>query len=120
MAAAVSDLNSEGARIARRAMDRATAIDGRPRFVAGAIGLTNRAASLSPDVNDPGFRAVRFDDLRKAYGQQSMGLVSGGADLILIGTIFDTRSAKAAVVACFETYAAIRISLPPSASPLWC
>ena len=69
------------------------------RFIAGAIGPTNRTASLSPDVNDPGYRAVTFDDLRTAYGQQVRGLVAGGADLILIETIFDTLNAKAAIFA---------------------
>ncbi|MGY9048088.1 MAG: homocysteine S-methyltransferase family protein, partial [Rhodobacterales bacterium] len=101
---AVHDLNAEGARIARRAMDRATAIDGKRRFVAGAVGPTNRTASLSPDVNDPGYRAVTFDDLRIAYGQQVRGLIEGGADLILIETIFDTLNAKAAIFACFEAF----------------
>ena len=109
---AVHDLNSEGARIARRAMDRATAIDGRPRFVAGAIGPTNRTASLSPDVNDPGYRAVTFDDLRIAYGQQVTGLIAGGADIILIETIFDTLNAKAAIFACLEAFEATRLRLP--------
>lgn len=112
MEAAVHDLNAEGARIVRRALDRATAIDGKPRFVAGAVGPTNRTASLSPDVNDPGYRAVTFDDLRLAYGAQIMGLISGGADLILIETIFDTLNAKAAIFACFETFAAVRVHLP--------
>ena len=112
MEKAVHGLNSEGARIARRAMDRATAIDGRPRFVAGAVGPTNRTASLSPDVNDPGYRAVSFDDLRIAYGQQVTGLIAGGADIILIETIFDTLNAKAAIFACLEAFAATRVSLP--------
>ncbi len=100
----VFDLNAEGARIVRRALDRATAIDGKPRFVAGAVGPTNRTASISPDVNDPGYRAVTFDDLRKAYGQQIRGLIAGGADLILIETIFDTLNAKAAIFAALEAF----------------
>ena len=83
----------------RRAADRAEAEDGRRRFVAGAIGPTNRTASMSPDVNDPGFRAVTFDDLRAAYAEQIRGLIDGGADLILIETIFDTLNAKAAIFA---------------------
>ncbi|AUH34399.1 homocysteine S-methyltransferase family protein [Paracoccus tegillarcae] len=103
--AAVHDLNEQGARVVRRALDRATAIDGKPRFVAGAVGPTNRTASLSPDVNDPGYRAVTFDDLRIAYGQQVHGLIAGGADLILIETIFDTLNAKAAIFACIEAFA---------------
>ena len=82
--AAVFDLNAAGARVARAAMDRAEATDGRRRFVAGAVGPTNRTASLSPDVNDPGYRAVTFDDLRTAYGQQVRGLIAGGADILLI------------------------------------
>ncbi|NEX46716.1 homocysteine S-methyltransferase family protein [Pseudotabrizicola algicola] len=112
MEAAVHELNAQGARLARRALDRATAIDGRPRFVAGAIGPTNRTASLSPDVNDPGYRAVTFDDLRLAYGQQVRGLVAGGADIILIETIFDTLNAKAAIFACFEVFAETARRLP--------
>lgn len=99
---AVHDLNVEGARVVRRALDRATAMDGRPRFVAGAIGPTNRTASMSPDVNDPGFRAVNFQDLRTAYLQQAKGLIAGGADILLIETIFDTLNAKAAIFACIE------------------
>lgn len=102
---AVHDLNADGARVARRAMDRATAEDGKPRWVAGAVGPTNRTASISPDVNDPGYRAVTFDELRIAYGQQIRGLIAGGSDLILIETIFDTLNAKAAIFACFEAFA---------------
>ncbi|MFN4057207.1 MAG: homocysteine S-methyltransferase family protein [Roseinatronobacter sp.] len=109
---AVHDLNAEGARVVRRALDRATAIDGKPRFVAGAIGPTNRTASISPDVNNPGFRAVSFDELRAAYGQQARGLIAGGADLILIETIFDTLNAKAAIFACFEAFAEAGQRLP--------
>ncbi|EKE45198.1 methionine synthase, 5-methyltetrahydrofolate--homocysteinemethyltransferase [Oceaniovalibus guishaninsula JLT2003] len=112
LGAAVEDLNVAAVRAARRAVDRATAIDGRPRFVAGAVGPTNRTASLSPDVNDPGFRAVSFDDLRAAYGQQIAALIAGGADLILIETIFDTLNAKAAIFACFEAFAAHGRRLP--------
>ena len=110
--AAVHDLNFEGARIVRRALDRATAIDGKPRFVAGAVGPTNRTASMSPDVNDPGYRAVTFEDLRKAYLQQIRGLILGGADLILIETIFDTLNAKAAIFACEEAFREHGMRLP--------
>jgi 5-methyltetrahydrofolate--homocysteine methyltransferase len=109
---AVHALNVEGARVVRRALDRATAIDGRPRWVAGAIGPTNRTASISPDVNNPGYRAVSFDDLRRAYGQQARALIDGGADLILIETIFDTLNAKAAIFACFEAFAEYGQRLP--------
>lgn len=108
----VFDLNREGARIARAAMDRATAEDGKPRFVAGAVGPTNRTASISPDVNNPGFRAVTFDDLRIAYGQQIRGLIAGGADLILIETIFDTLNAKAAIFAASEAFSEHGEALP--------
>ncbi|MFY9241263.1 MAG: homocysteine S-methyltransferase family protein [Roseovarius sp.] len=103
--AAVHDLNEHGARIVRRALDRATAIDGKERFVAGAVGPTNRTASLSPDVSDPGYRAVTFDTLRVAYGQQVRALIAGGADLVMIETIFDTLNAKAAIFACLEAFA---------------
>ncbi|MAC78358.1 MAG: 5-methyltetrahydrofolate--homocysteine methyltransferase [Rhodobacteraceae bacterium] len=109
---AVHDLNVAGARVARAALDRATAEDGKPRWVAGAVGPTNRTASISPDVNDPGYRAVTFDDLRVAYGQQIRGLIEGGADLILIETIFDTLNAKAGIFACFEAFAELGKRLP--------
>ena len=102
----VYELNRDGARLARRAAIKAEKADGRRRFVAGALGPTNRTASLSPDVNNPGFRAVSFDELRAAYGEQLRGLIDGGADLIVIETIFDTLNAKAAIFACFEAFAA--------------
>ncbi|OHV84239.1 methionine synthase [Rhizobium sp. LCM 4573] len=109
---AVYDLNRDGARLARRAALRAEKEDGRRRFVAGAIGPTNRTASISPDVNNPGYRAVTFDDLRIAYGEQVDGLIDGGADIILIETIFDTLNAKAAIFACEERFAEKGIHLP--------
>ena len=112
MEARVFDLNRDGAMLVRRALDRATAQDGRPRWVAGALGPTNRTASLSPDVNNPGFRAVSFDQLRVAYAEQIRGLVAGGADLILIETIFDTLNAKAAIFACEEVFAEHGLRLP--------
>ena len=108
----VYDLNVEGARLARAALDRATAEDGRPRFVAGALGPTNRTASISPDVNNPGFRAVTFDQLATAYAEQIRGLMDGGADLILIETIFDTLNAKAAVFACEQVFVEKNLRLP--------
>jgi 5-methyltetrahydrofolate--homocysteine methyltransferase len=96
----VYDINVESARLAREAADEYTAKDPtKPRFVAGSIGPTNRTASMSPDVNDPGFRNVRFDDLVKAYGEQVQGLLDGGADLLLVETVFDTLNAKAALFA---------------------
>src|SRR3984885_2981739 len=96
------EMNREGAKLARNAAARVSAEDGKPRFVAGAIGPTNRTASISPDVSSPGFRAVTFDDLRAAYGEQIKGLLDGGADLLLIETIFDTLNAKAALYAIAE------------------
>lgn len=96
----VDEINIEAARIARKAADEYTAKDpSKPRFVAGAVGPTNRTASLSPDVNNPGYRAVTFQDLVDAYSQQMKALIKGGVDLILIETIFDTLNAKAALFA---------------------
>ena len=106
------EMNREGARLARNAAARVTAEDGKPRFVAGAIGPTNRTASISPDVSNPGFRAVRFDDLRQAYGEQINGLLDGGADLLLLETIFDTLNAKAALYAISEIAEARGLDVP--------
>src|SRR6201747_2742461 len=106
------EINREGALLARAAAERVTAEDGRPRFVAGAIGPTNRTASISPDVSSPGFRAVTFDDLRTAYGEQINGLIDGGADLLLVETIFDTLNAKAALYAISEISDARGIDVP--------
>ena len=109
---AVYELNRDGARLVKRALRRAEQIDGKKRFVAGALGPTNRTASISPDVNNPGYRAVTFDGLRIAYGQQLRGLIDGGADLILIETIFDTLNAKAAIFACLEIFEEKGVDLP--------
>src|SRR5580658_10013020 len=106
------ELNLEGARLARAAAARVSAEDGKPRFVAGAIGPTNRTASISPDVSNPGFRAVTFDDLRTAYGEQINGLLDGGADLLLVETIFDTLNAKAALYAISELLDERGIDIP--------
>jgi 5-methyltetrahydrofolate--homocysteine methyltransferase len=106
------ELNLEGAKLARDAATRVSAEDGKPRFVAGAIGPTNRTASISPDVSSPGFRAVTFDDLRTAYGEQINGLLDGGADLLLVETIFDTLNAKAALCAISEICEARGIDVP--------
>ncbi|MHA6248492.1 methionine synthase [Pontibacter sp. CAU 1760] len=96
----VYELNYESARLAREAADEIEArIPNRPRFVAGAIGPTNRTASLSPDVNNPGYRAITFDQLVEAYYEQVRGLVDGGADLLLVETVFDTLNCKAALFA---------------------
>ncbi|AQQ06139.1 methionine synthase [Roseibium algicola] len=99
------ELNFESAKLAREACDKVTAQDpSRPRFVAGALGPTNRTASISPDVNNPGYRAVSFDDLRIAYAEATRGLIAGGADIILVETIFDTLNAKAALFAIDEVF----------------
>ncbi|MDQ0321970.1 5-methyltetrahydrofolate--homocysteine methyltransferase [Pararhizobium capsulatum DSM 1112] len=112
MEAMVYELNRDGARLARRAGLRAEQVDGKRRFVAGALGPTNRTASISPDVNNPGYRAVSFDDLRIAYAEQLRGLIDGGADIILIETIFDTLNAKAAIFATEEVFIEKGIRLP--------
>src|SRR6201747_534785 len=94
------ELSYEGARIARDAADEYNKkTPGKPRFVAGALGPTNKTASLSPDVNDPGFRGITYDELVNAYTEQLRGLIDGGVDLILVETIFDTLNAKAALFA---------------------
>ncbi len=112
MEALAYELNYEGARVARRAADAVAAATGIPRYVAGAIGPTNRTASISPDVNNPGYRAVTFDDLRTAYAEAARGLVDGGADMILIETIFDTLNAKAAVAAVEDVFEEKGVTLP--------
>ena len=106
------ELNREGARLAKEAALAAEREDGKKRFVAGALGPTNRTASISPDVANPGYRAVTFDDLRKAYSEQIEGLLDGGADVLLIETIFDTLNAKAAVFAIIETCEARGVDVP--------
>jgi 5-methyltetrahydrofolate--homocysteine methyltransferase len=106
------ELNREGAKLARAAAERVSAEDGKARFVAGALGPTNRTASISPDVSNPGYRAVTFDDLRAAYGEQIKGLLDGGADLLLVETIFDTLNAKAALYAISEITEARGIDVP--------
>jgi 5-methyltetrahydrofolate--homocysteine methyltransferase len=108
----VYELNLEGARLARAAADEQTArTPDRPRFVAGAIGPTNRTLSISPDVEDPAARAITFEELRAAYVEQVRGLVDGGADLLLVETIFDTLNAKAAIAAIEDE--AIRSGVRP-------
>ncbi|TDE45356.1 5-methyltetrahydrofolate--homocysteine methyltransferase [Flavobacterium rhamnosiphilum] len=109
----VYELNYESARIAREVADEFTAKNpDKPRFVAGSIGPTNRTASMSPDVNDPGYRAVTFDDLRIAYKQQVEALMDGGCDLLLVETIFDTLNAKAALFAIEEVKDERNIDIP--------
>jgi 5-methyltetrahydrofolate--homocysteine methyltransferase len=95
----VREINLASARLARRIADEFEAKDSRPRFVAGAIGPTNKTLSLSPDVNDPGFREIDWDTLVDVYHEQAAALVEGGADFILIETVFDTLNAKAGVMA---------------------
>lgn len=98
----VRDLNVKSAEIARAACDKAEAKDGRPRFVAGSIGPTNKTLSLSPDVNDPGFREIDYDYLKGVYREQCDALIDGGVDFLLIETIFDTLNAKCAGMAAME------------------
>lgn len=105
----VYELNYESAKIAREVADEFT---DRPRFVAGSIGPTNRTASMSPDVNDPGFRAVTFDDLLIAYKEQVKALIDGGVDVLLVETIFDTLNAKAALFAIEEVKDELGIDIP--------
>ena len=105
----VYELNFQSAKIAREVADEFT---DKPRFVAGSIGPTNRTASMSPDVNDPGFRAVNFDDLKIAYKQQVEALIDGGCDLLLVETIFDTLNAKAALFAIEEVKEERNIDIP--------
>ncbi|MEO0763401.1 MAG: homocysteine S-methyltransferase family protein, partial [Pseudomonadota bacterium] len=105
------ELNREAARLAREACD-ALATPDRPRWVAGAIGPTNRTASISPDVNDPGFRNVTFDELAAAYREAAEALIEGGVDLLLVETIFDTLNAKAALHA-IESLRDAGVAVPP-------
>jgi 5-methyltetrahydrofolate--homocysteine methyltransferase len=108
----VTDMNHAAARIARDAANEWETRDGRPRFVAGAIGPTNKTLSLSPDVNDPGFRAIDFDTMKNVYADQAAALLDGGCDFILIETIFDTLNAKAAIMAAIELGEARGIEVP--------
>ncbi len=107
------EINVEGARLAREAADAWTAkTPDRPRFVAGAMGPTNRTLSISPDVNNPAFRAISFDGLRAAFEVQVRGLIDGGADVLLLETIFDTLGAKAAIVAIENVFEEKGVRLP--------
>ncbi len=109
----VYELNYQSAKIAKEVADEFTAKEpNKPRFVAGSIGPTNRTASMSPDVNDPGYRAVTFDELRIAYKQQIEALMDGGVDLLLVETVFDTLNAKAALFAIEEIKAERNIDIP--------
>ncbi len=107
-------INFESAKLAREVADAYTqTTPDKPRFVAGAMGPTNRTASISPDVNDPGYRAITFDQLAEAYAEQVRGLLDGGADIILVETIFDTLNAKAALYAIQAVYEERNIPLDP-------
>jgi len=113
MEALAYELNLESARLAAEACRIVTAkTPNKPRFVAGALGPTNKTASLSPNVSDPGYRAVSFDDLRLAYGEAARGLIAGGADILIVETIFDTLNAKAALFAIEEAFDETGIRLP--------
>jgi 5-methyltetrahydrofolate--homocysteine methyltransferase len=106
---AVYQINFQSAKIAREVADEFT---DKPRFVAGSIGPTNRTASISPDVNDPGFRAITFDELVIAYKQQVEALLDGGVDMLLVETVFDTLNAKAALFAIDEVFETRKIKVP--------
>ncbi|AWV07184.1 homocysteine S-methyltransferase family protein [Marilutibacter maris] len=107
------ELNEAGARLAREACDAVEAGDpGRPRFVIGVLGPTSRTASLSPDVNRPGFRAITFDELHAAYREAADGLIDGGADVLMVETVFDTLNAKAALFAIEDAFDARGARLP--------
>ncbi len=107
------ELNFEGAKLARACCDAAERRDPlRPRYVIGVLGPTSRTASLSPDVNDPGFRNIDFDTLAAAYRDAAEGLIAGGADVLMVETVFDTLNAKAALFAIDDVFAAIGARLP--------
>ena len=109
----VYELNCEGAKLAKSAANEWSAkTPDKPRFVAGVLGPTNRTASISPDVNDPGFRNVSFDELVESYTEATQGLVDGGTDIILIETVFDTLNAKAAIYAVRKFFDDTGITLP--------
>ncbi len=110
---AVYDINYESAKIAKEVAEEFTQREPhKPRFVAGSMGPTNRTCSISPNVNDPGFRAVNFDQLKEAYYEQAKALIEGGSDILLVETIFDTLNAKAALFAIQELYDDKNIEVP--------
>jgi len=110
---AVYDINFQSAKIAKEAADEFTKKNpDKPRYVAGSIGPTNRTASMSPDVNDPGYRAITFDQLVHAYSEQVKALIDGGVDILLVETIFDTLNAKAALFAISEVQEKLGTNLP--------
>jgi len=110
---AVYDLNFQSASIAREVADEFMAMNpDKPRFVIGSIGPTNRTASLSPDVNDPGYRAINFDQLVEAYSEQARALIEGGADVLMVETVFDTLNAKAALFALENVFDKLELEIP--------
>jgi 5-methyltetrahydrofolate--homocysteine methyltransferase len=112
MESLVPELNETGARLVRDLCDEFEALDGRPRFCAGVLGPTNRSASISPKIEDAGFRNITFDELTSMYAEATRGLIKGGADIILIETIFDTLNAKAAIFAVEQVFEEDNIRLP--------
>ena len=109
----VYDINVYSAQIAKKVAEDFSNIDpSKPRFVAGSIGPTNRTASISPDVNDPGFRNTNFDQLVVAYKEQVKGLIEGGVDVLLVETVFDTLNAKAALYAIEEAFTELNVKVP--------
>ena len=111
MESLVRELNLAGAQLARKAADAYSTPD-KPRFVAGAIGPTNRTLSLSPDVNRPAYRAITFDELAAAYQEQVEALIEGGVDVLMVETIFDTLNAKAALFAIQDAFVATGKEVP--------
>jgi 5-methyltetrahydrofolate--homocysteine methyltransferase len=110
---AAYDINFHGAKVAKEACDKYTALNpDKPRFVAGSMGPTNMTLSISPDVNDPGYRATTFDKLVVAYKEQAKGLIEGGSDILLVETVFDTLNAKAALFAIDEAQAELKTEIP--------
>ena len=112
MESLAAELNQAGASLARAAADAFESADGRPRFVAGVIGPTNRTASISPSVDNPALRNVTFPELTQAYSEAAKGLIQGGADLILIETVFDTLNAKAALFSIEDTFEELGLRVP--------
>lgn len=109
----VYELNYESAKIAKKVAEELSLENpDKPRFVAGAMGPTNKTASMSPDVNDPGFRAISFEELREAYREQAKGLIDGGVDILLVETVFDTLNAKAALFAIDELKEELNLTIP--------
>ncbi len=107
------EINVEAAKLARAAVDKYNALTpDRPRFVCGAVGPTNRTASISPDVNNPGFRNTSFEELREAYAEQVRGLMEGGTDIVMIETVFDTLNAKAAGFATLQVFEELDLEVP--------